>query len=130
MLSSTQRMKLRIYDNSIRLRLRRSEVDRLAVEGRLERTVDFTRRQFHYAIALDPDTKSAYVIYEGDLIEVRLPLHEGQAWCRSEEVTYANPDARPSVLVEKDFVRSFVPEPDDHDRYENQRTGRKPPPAP
>jgi len=123
-------MKLRIYDNSVRLRLRRSEVDRLAVEGRLERTVDFARRPFHYAIALDPDTKAAYVAYEGDLIEVRLPFHEGQAWCRSEEVSYAAPDAAPSVLVEKDFVRSFVPEPDDHDRFENQRTGRKPPPAP
>lgn len=119
-----------MYGNSVRLRLRRSEVARLAAEGRVAMSVDFGDRRLGYSIALDGTEPVTVAEFDGEVVRVRVPREQGLAWCASEEVSLASNDVLPTVLIEKDFVRSAVMEFDDFDRFENQRTGRKPPPGP
>ena len=123
-------MKLRMYGNSVRLRLRRSEVARLAAEGRVGMSVDFGNRRLGYSVELDDGVSKAVAEFDGEAVRVRVPRAAGLAWCASEEVSLESNDVTPTVLIEKDFVRSAVMEFDDFDRFENRRTGRKPPPGP
>lgn len=120
-------MKLRILENSIRLRLRRSEVEQLAAEGRVEVACDFGGRQLRYAITAEPCAEIG-ADFVGDVITIRVPQDQVQEWAASKRVGLTGRTATLSLLIEKDFVRSAVKEPDDYDRYMNPRTGRVPPP--
>ncbi|MCX6621390.1 MAG: hypothetical protein NTY38_09975 [Acidobacteria bacterium] len=123
-------MKLRMQDDSVRLRMRRSEVLRLAAEGRVAARVHFGARILEYSIELDDDFSQVIAEFAGDAIRVRVPRAQGLEWCRTTAVGLPANSGIPAVLVEKDFVRTAVAESDDYDRYENPRSGRKPPPPP
>ena len=123
-------MKLRIQDDSVRLRMRRSEVARLATEGRVAACVHFSVRILEYFIELDDALSQPVAEFTGDAICVRVPRSQGIAWCQSPDTGLSATSGSLSVLVEKDFVRTAVAESDDYDRYENPRSGRKPPSQP
>ena len=123
-------MKLRMQDDSVRLRMRRSEVTRLAAEGRVSACVHFGARALEYSIELDDSLSQTIADFAGDAIRVRVPRALGIAWCQRPEAGFSATSVIPTVLVEKDFVRTAVAESDDYDRYENPRSGRKPPPPP
>ena len=103
-------MKLRIKGNSIRLRLTRSEVERLGIEGSIFESVHFGTGSapFDYELRTTGDNKvSASFIGRG--IVVSLPTSEADQWINSGKVGIeafqpidAASDLR--ILIEKDFA--------------------------
>jgi hypothetical protein len=101
-------MKLRIRGNTLRLRLTRAEIDRLAQEGHVADSISFGPGSLTYAIqvAEEPALRAAY---QGSLIEVVVPRSMAQRWLTTEAVGVEG--AQPvdggetlRILVEKDFA--------------------------
>ncbi|GAB4416595.1 MAG: hypothetical protein OHK0021_22830 [Bryobacter sp.] len=123
-------MKIRFQASTLRLRLRRSEVEQLLAEGRVAESVDFASGALVYSLELADGLEVARASFEGREICVQVPRKQAKDWASGSAVGIASPLEVPSVLIEKDFVRSAVEEQDDYDRFANPRSGRKPPAAP
>lgn len=123
-------MKLRLQGSTLRLRLRRSDIEMLAESGEVREVVSFPQGEWFYSLVLDDAATSPSAEMNGNEIRVRLPRQQGLSWCHSTDVAISNSAVIPAVLVERDFVRTAVEETDDFDRFTNPRSGRKPPPAP
>lgn len=97
-------MKLRIQDDSLRLRLTRTEVEALGSGQSVERTVHFPAgRILRYIVGSAPGAANPLAAFEGDTIRVALPLDRVKAWAASEEVGIEGNDGPLRILVEKDF---------------------------
>jgi len=120
-------MKLRLRGDTLRLRLRKSDIDTLAAVGRVEEFTPFGKRLLVYSLNLDETAETPHAVLLDDEICVNLPKRQGMAWCRGKETSIVSAGVVPAVLIERDFVRSAVEEPDDYDRFMNPRTGRMPP---
>lgn len=103
-------MKLRIRDNSVRLRLERSEVDTLRDHKRVAASTQFAATtEFTYAIESDATCGSPTAEFVANTIVVRLPAAAIAEWADSEQVSIAGEqvaagDKTLSILVEKDFA--------------------------
>ena len=97
-------MKLRIRDNSLRLRLTRSEVDAFATSGRVEARTPFGAKALVYAIAHEPSADRVSARFANDEILVLVPTKTARAWASSEDVGIEATDGALRVLVEKDFA--------------------------
>ena len=104
-----QAVKLRILDNSIRLRLTRSEVDALSAEGLVAAETSFPGgREFRYELESSPASVSPAAFFSERVLTVRVPEDAVRAWANSDEVSIAGEQrledgATLSILVEKDF---------------------------
>jgi len=115
-------MKLRIKGNSIRLRLLRSEVERLAAAGVISEEVRFglgTHQALLYSVAASPSVEAVTVQYSDDQILVLLPESLALKWTSGNDVGIEasmdiGGDSTLAVLIEKDF--ECVDRPDDPDR--------------
>jgi hypothetical protein len=103
-------MKLRIRDNSIRLRLTRGEVDRLRDEGLVRASTSFPGGgEFRYEIESSPASVNPAASLSDNKITVRLPESTVGAWAASEQVSITGEQQHKngeqlSILVEKDFA--------------------------
>ena len=122
-------MKLRVLGNSLRIRLRRSEVEQLAATGRVDFVCDFGSRQLRYSVTSE-EVPAMTADLTDDQITIRIPAAQVREWADSKQTGIAGQTPTLSLLVEKDFVRTAIKEADDHDRYTNPRSGRTPPPPP
>lgn len=123
-------MKIRFQASTLRLRLRRSEVEQLLAEGRVAESVEFASGALVYSLEMADGLEVPRASFEGREICVQVPREQAKAWADSSGVGISSPDVVPAVLIEKDFVRTAVEEEDDYDRFANPRSGRKPPTAP
>jgi hypothetical protein len=109
-------MKLRIQDDSLRLRLTRGEVDDLSRGLAVERTVHFAGGQaLQYVVTGSAAVPGPQAVYSGDTIRVILPERRLRAWAASDEVGIEGEDGPIRILVEKDFQclhRDAATEPD------------------
>jgi len=103
-------MKLRIRDNSLRLRLTRGEVDALIREGKVLAHVRFSPEdRLLYALAQAPDaTRVSARFAQGELLVV-VPSPMARSWAASEEVGMEAEQAIGAegvlrILIEKDFA--------------------------
>lgn len=103
-------MKLRIRDNSVRLRLTRSEVDALRERGEVVANTGFPGgRRLQYRVESSPASISPAALFSDNTVTVRLPEAAVIAWATTEQVsledvqTLDNGDQL-QILVEKDFV--------------------------
>ena len=102
-------MKLRILNNSIRLRLTRSEVDALHEEGLVKAHTDFPGdRDFHYVVEASPAAVKPGAFFSDRVMTVRLPDTTVRSWATTDEVSIrANQlldgGETLKILVEKDF---------------------------
>ena len=101
-------MKLRILDDSIRLRLSRSDVDLARNGGTVEGRTRFPDgSEFVYAFGVSESGSAA--TYESDRVVVRLPADEVAAWATDDSaVSLRHEFSLPAggalkLLVEKDF---------------------------
>jgi hypothetical protein len=120
-------MKLRIHANSLRLRLSRSDVERLQQTSICTESLRFgSGSQLDYALEVSSAIRVAEASYSHNCIRVLLPLDIAEAWAASSEVslsiTPSNGDA-PSVLIEKDFQCLH------HDQENSTRSDTFPNPA-
>jgi len=103
-------MKLRIRDNSIRLRLTRSEVDVFCSEGLLSSAVHFPDgAKIVYSVESSPASVKPMARYANNTISVRVPETTVREWAKSEQVSISSEQALDdgrvlSVLIEKDFA--------------------------
>lgn len=103
-------MKLRIRDNSIRLRLTQAEVNTVSSEGRVCARVSFPGGAgLDYAVeSSDVTTRPSARFSEGAL-EVQLPESAVKRWASTEQVSIAAQETLDDgnllqILVEKDFA--------------------------
>jgi hypothetical protein len=111
-------MKLRLKENSIRLRLLRSEVAALAEKGTVYETVQFGERVFTYSITSE-DAGGISAHFLADHMLVKIPQALARDWADSETVSLeaSQPVGENAevlkILIEKDFV--CIGRPDDPD---------------
>jgi uncharacterized protein DUF7009 len=111
-------MKLRIQNNSLRLRLTKTEVARLGDQGFVESAIQFPGdRVLRYSVAAAPETERISVCYQGDSVCVLLPIQVAQGWAKDNQVSLEGTDSGVQILVEKDFQclhRAAGSEPDSY----------------
>jgi hypothetical protein len=111
-------VKIRIKDNSIRLRLTRGEVDTMRDNGVVISRTGFPGgRQFSYALESSPASVNPAAFYSDNEIRVRLPETVVLAWLATEQVSIEGEQILDDgeklvILVEKDFA-CLAPRPDE-----------------
>ena len=103
-------VKLRIRDNSIRLRLEKGEVADLRASGVVSARTAFPGgRQLGYAVESSPANIRPEAFFSESTITVRLPETMVLAWSGSEQVSIEaeqslDDGGELKILVEKDFA--------------------------
>ncbi len=123
-------MKLRIRDNSIRLRLSQGEVAALGKEGLVASRIEFPGgRALAYVVESSPASVMPAAFLSGNLVTVSLPESMVLPWARSEQVAISGEQRLDDgtwlhVLVEKDFA-CLAPraDEDETDLYPHPRAG-------
>lgn len=100
-------MKLRIRGNSLRLRLKRSEVDRVAAGKSIVEETHFPNAVLSYRLDLTEDD-SAQAQLENNNLVIRLPASQVSAWATTDEVSLVADQTlstgdKLKLLIEKDF---------------------------
>jgi hypothetical protein len=123
-------VKLRIRDNSVRLRLSQGEVAVLSRDGFVSARTDFPDgRSFGYAVECSPASVAPAAVFSGNVLTVRLPESAVLPWASSEQVSIAGEQRLDgggvlSLLVEKDFACLEPREgEDDTDLYPHPQSG-------
>ncbi len=125
-------MKLRVRDNSIRLRLTRSEVELVRTDGLVRGRVAFDgRNSFDYILESSPATVKPEAHISNNVLTVRIPEAEITSWANSEEVSISASQIldggdQLSILVEKDFA-CLAPRDgeDETDMYPHPEAGKQ-----
>ena len=103
-------MKLRIRDNSIRLRLTRGEVDSLHADGLVKARTEFPAgHEFGYELESSPASVQPDASFSDHVITVRVPEAMALAWASTEQVSMEGEQIlddgeKLTILVEKDFT--------------------------
>jgi hypothetical protein len=106
----TTKMKFRIKDNSVRLRLTRGEVNVVRERGIVEAKTCFPGgRELKYRVESSPASVSPAAFFSDNAVTVRLPEVAVLAWATTEQVSMRGEQvlddgAVLQILVEKDFA--------------------------
>ena len=107
---SQQIMKLRLLDNSIRMRLTRPEVDTALKNGLVKGQVTFAgRHSFSYVLESSPATVKAEAQFANNKLTVTVPESDIREWASSDQVTISaeqelDDGTKLKITVEKDFA--------------------------
>ena len=118
-------MKLRCTTNSIRLRLRRSEVNQLLDKGIVKESVAFTPDTlFCFSIQFDQQAEQVQAHWDNGNINLSIPINLGRQWGQSEMVGIATEQPIGDgqvldLLIEKDFPCMTRPDEDKADFFGN-----------
>jgi len=122
-------MKLRIKGNSLRIRLTKTEVSKLAENGYLEEQTCFPNNRFVYALQNSDDATELSATFENNKVTIGVPAAFAKEWPANNvvglEANITLPDAGSLyLLIEKDFVCLDDTQEDQSDNYENpNKTG-------
>ena len=103
-------MKLRLRDNSVRLRLTRGEVDAVKRDGLISARTDFPGGPgLCYQLESSPAAVSPETLFSGNVLTVRVPETDVLAWASTDQVSIAGAQRLAggdelTILVEKDFA--------------------------
>ncbi|PIB34600.1 hypothetical protein BFP72_03830 [Reichenbachiella sp. 5M10] len=113
-------MKLRILNNSIRLRLSQTEVDTFAETGQVSAQTHFGTQTLTYTLSR-AEVNDVQASLSHNEITVAVPIHIADKWLSPEEVGFDNEgQTETSVLVEKDFQCLHKrPNEDESDSFPN-----------
>lgn len=118
-------MKLRIRENSVRLRLKRGEVDQIASGKSIIEETRFPGSVLTYRLDVSDDGKFSTDFNEGNLV-ICVPVSELKQWAETDQVSMVAEQALQdsgtlSLLIEKDFSclapGHHRPDEDDVDTY-------------
>jgi hypothetical protein len=118
-------MKLRIHDNSIRLRLSRTEVELFAATGHILEALEFgDLSDFTYVLEASESQKVVSATHTAHIISITVPHHLAQEWTSTDLVSISGaqplPDGRElQILIEKDFKCIHKSAEGDEDAYPN-----------
>lgn len=123
-------MKLRIRDNTVRLRLTQSEVETLRVSGVVAARTGFPGgRELQYRIESSPASVKPAAFFSDNAVTVRLPESTVLAWATTERVSLQGEQllddgSTLDILVEKDFACLTEREGEDEsDMYPHPEAG-------
>jgi hypothetical protein len=124
-------MKLRIKSNSLRLRISRSECDRLLRQERLEETIHFAPQadaRLTYALEQASSVSVPTVRYAEGEVTVLLPAAMAHTWCTTQMVGIAErvnlgTFGSLELLLEKDFACLDRNQEENLDTFENPHAG-------
>jgi hypothetical protein len=107
-------MKLRIRENSVRLRLTKTEVAEFAATGLIENQTDFGNGQiFIYALSSSDSVQHLAATFADGRIEIMVPNAAAECWANSEEVGISGETESLKIQIEKDFACLSVREGED-----------------
>lgn len=117
-------MKIRIKGNSLRIRLSRSEVDKLAKEGLLEEQTSFGRNTLVYTLQSIPGGGQLSADFVENKITMYVPASLIKDWPENDLVGFdanipISDTASLYLLLEKDFVCTSETTEDQSDNFEN-----------
>jgi hypothetical protein len=117
-------MKLRIKGNSLRIRLTKTEVSKLAETGYLEEQTSFPKNRFMYALQKTDAVTELSATFENNKITVFVPEAFIKDWPTNNVVGLETKMPLPGtghlyLLIEKDFVCLDETTEDQGDNYEN-----------
>jgi hypothetical protein len=125
-------MKLRIHENSLRLRLTQKEVVQFRRFGRVDAAVSFAPgRTLSYSLQSLPDASEVSADLKDCAIRVVIPTRMAIPWADSDQVGIqawqATGDGlRLELVIEKDFQCLHQSATQDPDAYPNPLTAIKP----
>ena len=103
-------MKIRIHNNTIRLRLSMSEVEQLSEKNEIKEELKFPSPypSFIYNLKAPAKEKFLSLTFEQGEISISLPLSEVKDWANTEQIGIAKTQSLEDginlqLLVEKDF---------------------------
>lgn len=116
-------MKIRIKNNSVRLRLSKSEVDYFGENNIIEEHTNFGITSLTYALSTT-DKSEMYASFSDNKITMFLPLATAKEWVKGQKVGFdANMDIgggkKLYLLLEKDFKCLDNSDEDQSDNYDN-----------
>ncbi len=100
-------MKLRCTKNSIRIRIRKSELEELSKKNIISESIDFGNTIFSFSLSIS-DVPKINAVFEERKINVFLPEVKAMAWIGSDQVgmEHFKPldnSEELHILIEKDF---------------------------
>ena len=103
-------MKLRCTTNSLRLRVRKSDLEILQKDGTISESLVFANQiQLRFSLKIDERQTQVTAFFENNEISVHLPDSEANDWINSNQVGIqaTNPTTENQepldILIEKDF---------------------------
>jgi hypothetical protein len=105
-------MKLRVKNNSVRLRLTQTEVVRLDQSGQVEEAVEFgaePHQRFVYRLESDAQTEIVRATISNNLITIFLPKKQADRWINTAQIGIETEQdigggKTLRLLIEKDFA--------------------------
>ena len=100
-------MKLRLESNSVRLRLKKSDLQMLREKNSIDETVFFPGSYFTYKLSISNEEKEVTTRMDSQFIEIIIPSGEAMLWMDNNEtgiyhtVTFDNHSL--NIIIEKDF---------------------------
>lgn len=117
-------MKLRIKGNSLRLRLTKSEVEKLCASGYLEERISFGSNELTYSLKSSENVKEISAEFSGNKISVNIPASFIEDWDVNDIISFDSDKIisgkdKLYILIEKDFKCIDNTTEDQSDNYEN-----------
>lgn len=116
-------MKLRTTHNSIRIRIRKSEIAALQQNGVVEESIQFpTQVVFKFALKISADADQLNATLQNNYLVLTLPKNQANQWFNTNQVEMEtnislNNGAQLHMLVEKDFPCLDRPDEDKSDTF-------------
>jgi len=116
-------MKLRLTKNSIRIRVRKSELSILSEKELIEESISFpTKTTFNFGLKTSVDSLNVSASMANNNLKVFIPKQIANNWINSNEVgieTYTDLEGEDQlhILIEKDFPCKDRPEEDKSDTF-------------
>ena len=112
-------MKLRLEGNSIRLRVRKSDLTKLQAKGVITETLVFPNNlNFNYELRTDTNTETVDAQLSPTAITVSIPLSMATNWLNSDAVGLEyTVNSGLFILIEKDFPCTDRPWEDTSDTF-------------
>ena len=126
-------MKLRLQFNSIRLRLKRGEVERFTSTGRVEEYIcsgsDLAQVFYYVLEATDAVSSPRAAVGPGSVV-VQVPAAEAVKWASTDQVGIEGEQATDSqaslrILIEKDFACIDGTDEQNADTFPNPLGGKR-----
>lgn len=119
-------MKIRIKDNSVRIRLSKSEVERFGKEGYIESSTAFVSNTLTYALESRSDKYGHELSadFMNDVITIYIPEKMAKDWVETDAIGFETKQSLDNgetlfILLEKDFKCLDITNEDQSDSYEN-----------
>ncbi|WP_185211581.1 DUF7009 family protein [Sphingobacterium mizutaii] len=111
-------MKIRIKDNSVRIRLTQSEVNALYQDGKISSRTEFLEQAFVYAVER-ADMPELSVEFVENKITLKIPVNLLEQLYSTDVVGFEGLTGKVKLLLEKDFVCLDNTLEDQSDNYPN-----------